>query len=94
MEFTGPVMDEMSMDGRLSMCCLAMFTGAKTGIVNPNQKIIDWFKARTSVPFEPQYSDKDAKYAKTYQYDGSKIEPQVVVPPDRHTVRNIKEVEG
>ena len=71
MEFTGPVMDEMSMDGRLSMCCLAMFTGAKTGIVNPNQKIIDWFKARTSVPFEPQYSDKDAKYVKTYQYDGS-----------------------
>jgi homoaconitase/3-isopropylmalate dehydratase large subunit len=94
MEFTGPVMDEMSMDGRLSMCCLAMFTGAKTGIVNPNQKIIDWFKARTNVPFEPQYSDKDAKYVKTYQYDGSKIEPQVVVPPDRHTVKSIKEVEG
>ena len=47
MEFTGPVMDEMSMDGRLSMCCLAMFTGAKLGIVNPDQKIIDWFKART-----------------------------------------------
>ena len=51
MEFTGPVMDDMSMDGRLSMCCLAMFTGAKTGIVNPNQQIIDWFKARTKVAF-------------------------------------------
>ena len=72
MEFTGPVMDDMSMDGRLSMCCLAMFTGAKTGIVNPNQKIIDWFKARTNIPFEPQISDPDAKYVKTYNYDGSK----------------------
>ena len=94
MEFTGPVMDEMSMDGRLSMCCLAMFTGAKIGIVNPDQKVIDWFKARTKVPFEPQVSDPDAKYVKTYEYDGSKIEPQVVVPPHRHTVKNISEVEG
>ena len=93
-EFTGPVMDDMSMDGRLSMCCLAMFTGAKTGIVNPNQQIIDFFKARTKVKFEPQYSDKDAKYIKTYEFDGSKIEPQVVVPPHRHTVQTIKDVEG
>jgi len=93
-EFTGPVMDEMSMDGRLSMCCLAMFTGAKLGIVNPDQKVIDWFKARTKVSFEPQVSDKNAKYAKTYEFDGSKIEPQVVVPPHRRTVKNIAEVEG
>ena len=94
MEFTGRVMDEMSMDGRLSMCYLAMFTGAKLGIVNPDQKIIDWFKARTKVPFEPQVSDPDAEYVKTYDFDGSKIEPQVVVPPYRHTVKNIAEVEG
>jgi 3-isopropylmalate/(R)-2-methylmalate dehydratase large subunit len=95
MEFTGPVMEDMSIDGRLSMCCLAMFTGAKLGIVNPDQKVIDWFKARTKVPFEPQVSDPDAKYAKVYEIDGSKIEPQVVVPPHRQTgVKNIKDVEG
>ena len=94
MEFTGSVMDEMSMDGRLSMCCLSVFTGAKTGIVNPDQKIIDWFKARTKVPFKPQVSDPDAQYVKTYEYDGSKIEPQVVVPPYRRTVKPISQVEG
>jgi len=94
MEFTGPVMDDMNMDGRLSMCCLAIFTGAKLGIVNPDKKILDWFKARTSVTFEPQVSDSDAKYVKTYEYDGAKIEPQVVVPPLRHTVKNISAVEG
>ena len=38
MEFTGPVMDDMSIDSRLSMCCLSIFTGAKLGIVNPDQK--------------------------------------------------------
>jgi 3-isopropylmalate/(R)-2-methylmalate dehydratase large subunit len=94
MEFTGPVMEEMSMDGRLSMCCLSVFTGAKLGIVNPDQKIIDWFKARTKVHFEPQVSDPDATYAKTYEYDASNIEPQVVIPPYRHTVKNVGAVEG
>jgi len=94
MEFTGPVMDEMSMDGRLSMCCVSVFAGAKLGIVNPDQKIIDWFKARTKIHFEPQFSDSDAVYAKTYEYDGSVIEPQVVVPPLRHTVKGVSTVEG
>ena len=46
------------------------------------------------MPFEPQVSDRDAKYVKTYEYDGAKIEPQVVIPPHRHAVRNISEVEG
>jgi 3-isopropylmalate/(R)-2-methylmalate dehydratase large subunit len=94
MEFTGPVMEEMSIDGRLSMCCLSVFTGAKTGIVNPDQKVFDWFKTRTKVHYEPQVSDPDAVYAKTYEYDGSKIEPQVVVPPYRRTVQPVSQVEG
>ncbi len=94
MEYTGPVIDSMSIAGRCSMCCLSVFTGAKLGIVNPDQKVLDWFKTRTDVPFEPQVSDSDARYVKTYEYDGSKIEPQVVVPPHRHTVKNIAEVEG
>jgi len=81
MEFTGPVVEDMSLDGRLSMCCLSIFTGAKTGIVNPDQKVFDWFKTRTKVHYKPQVSDPDAQYAKVYNYDGSKIEPQVVVPP-------------
>jgi 3-isopropylmalate/(R)-2-methylmalate dehydratase large subunit len=94
MEYTGSVVEDMSMDGRLTMCCLSIFTGAKTGIVAPDQKVIDWFKARTKVPFEPQYSDKDAEYAKVYKYDGSKIEPQVVVPPYRRTVVPVSQAVG
>jgi len=44
MEFHRTVMEEMSIDGRLkSMCCLSVCTGAKTGIVNPEPKIFDWF---------------------------------------------------
>ncbi len=93
-EYTGPVIDAMSIDGRCSMCCLSVFIGAKTGIVNPDKKVIDWYKARTKEPFEPLTSDPDATYVATYEINGSKIEPMVVVPPHRHTVKNIAEVEG
>ena len=94
MEYTGPVVDEMGMDSRISMCCLSVFAGAKLGIVNPNQKVIDWFRERTKVPFEPQVSDADAEYAKIYEYDASKIEPQVVIPPYRRTATKISDAEG
>ena len=80
MEFTGPVMDEMSMDGRLSMCCLAMFTGAKLGIVNPDQKIIDWFKARTRCALRAPGSDPDAKYVKTYDTMVRRLSPRWLFP--------------
>jgi 3-isopropylmalate/(R)-2-methylmalate dehydratase large subunit len=94
MEYTGPVMDDMTMDSRITMCCLSVFAGAKLGIVNPNQQIVDWFRERTKVPFEAQVSDADAVYIKTYEYDASKIEPQVVVPPFRRSATNISNVEG
>jgi len=94
MEFTGSVMEDMSIDGRLSMCCLTVFTGAKTGIVNPDQKVFDWFKNRAQVKYETQISDLDAVYAKTYEINGSDIEPQVVIPPYRRTVKPISQVEG
>jgi 3-isopropylmalate/(R)-2-methylmalate dehydratase large subunit len=91
MEWTGPVIDDMSMDGRFSLCCNALFTGAKTGIVNPDQKTIVYVKERTEEPFELLVSDPDAKYAKAYDYDVSDLEPQVVEPPKRWTVKPLKE---
>jgi 3-isopropylmalate/(R)-2-methylmalate dehydratase large subunit len=94
MEWTGPVIDQMSMDGRFSLCCNALFVGAKTGIVNPDQKTIDYVSARTEEPFEPIVSDQDAEFAKTYNYDVSDLEPQIVPPPKRYVVKPVKEYTG
>lgn len=94
MEFVGPTIDAMSIDGRLTICDLVLFMGAVTGIVNPDKKTIDYVKARTTVPFEPLRSDPDAGYADSLDFDVSKLEPQVAVPPKRHTVKPISEVKG
>ncbi len=94
LEFTGPVVDDMSIDGRLSMTGLALFAGATTGIINPDKKTIDHVKARTDIPFTPLTSDPDAEYVKVYNIDVSDLEPQVVVPPYRNGAKPISEVEG
>ncbi len=94
LEYTGPAVDEMSIDSRKAMCGHSAFTSAFSGIINPDKKTIDWVKPRTKESFEPLTSDPDAKYAKTYDFDVSQIGPQVVLPPKRHFVKPISEVKG
>jgi 3-isopropylmalate/(R)-2-methylmalate dehydratase large subunit len=94
LEWTGPVVDAMSMEERFSLSSSAIFTGAWTSLMNPDQQTIDYVRARTRAPFEPLSSDPDASYAKVYEFDVSKIEPLVVPPPKRHIVKTVKELEG
>ena len=94
MEFTGPTIDNMEMDARFSLCCNALFTGAWTAIINPDQKTLDYVKKRTSEPFKPLVSDPDAHYAKVYHFDISNLAPQVVPPPERYIVKPVTELEG
>ena len=94
MEWSGPAIDEMAMDGRFTLCSLALFTGAWTAIVNPDEKVLDYVKARTKEPFEPLVSDADARYAQVFEFDVSDLVPQVVPPPERYHVKPVTEVAG
>ncbi|MBI4334849.1 MAG: 3-isopropylmalate dehydratase large subunit [Chloroflexi bacterium] len=94
MEWTGPAIDALGMDGRFTVCCGALFTGAWTAIVNPDGKTLDYVRARTNEPFEPVSSDPDASFARVHEFDVSQILPQVVSPPRRNSVSPVARVEG
>jgi len=94
LEWTGPYIDRLDMDGRFSICSQALFTGAWTAIMNPDAKTIEYVKAHTTAPFEPLKSDPDAEYARVVDVDVSHLEPQMVPPPKRHVVRSVRELEG
>jgi len=85
MEFAGSAIDAMSIEERMTICNMAIEAGGKNGIIAPDQKAIDYVKARTSKPFTPVYSDKDAPVWKTVRYDVSTFVPCVAQPhlPDR-----------
>ncbi len=89
LEFGGPTIKNMSIDGRMALCNMAVEMGAKAGIIEPDQKTLDYVKTRTDKPINPVKSDPDAKYERTLELDISKLEPQIAVP---HAVDNVKPV--
>ncbi len=93
MEFTGEAIKEISIDGRLTMCNMAIEAGAKNGIIAPDEKTIEFVKKvnRNKRKFKLLYSDKDAKYSKIMEYDIGKIEPVVSFPHLPSNVRKVKE---
>ncbi|MBU1853826.1 MAG: 3-isopropylmalate dehydratase large subunit [Candidatus Omnitrophica bacterium] len=87
MEFTGPVIHDLPMDDRFSMCNMAIEAGAKSGIIEPDGIAVKYLRlvarrwpltARKKI-LELK-SDKDAIYSEVREYDVSKIEPQVSAP--------------
>jgi len=80
MEFTGDAVASLDMDGRLSMCNMAIEAGAKNGIVPPDDVTRAYEEGRAER--QPVYveSDPDAEYAQVFEWDASAIEPQVAAP--------------
>ena len=88
-EFVGPTIGNISVDGRMVLCNMAVEMGAKTGIIVPNETILDYVKSRTTKPFKPVKSDRDATYKKVLDVDVTDLEPQVSCP---HSVDNVKPI--
>ncbi|MYM62733.1 3-isopropylmalate dehydratase large subunit [Pseudomaricurvus sp. HS19] len=87
-EFGGQVFLDMSMEGRMTVCNMAIEAGARAGMVAVDQTTIDYVKGRTYAPKGEQWemavaewrelvSDADAQFDKVVEIDGASIKPQV-----------------
>ncbi len=94
MELGGPGIAELSLEGRQTISCLAMFTGAITAVINPDEKALAYIRERQRLDIEPEYSDPDATYASRHEIDVSTLEPVAVVPPNPANTRDLSEVVG
>ncbi len=88
MQFGGGGIDEMSVESRLTLCNMTTEAGAKNGIVEPDQKVVDYLSSRGATNVNLIKGDADAEYAKTFEYESSEMEPVVAKPfsPDNVTV--------
>lgn len=97
MEFSGPVIENMNMDGRFTICNMAIEAGGKAGIINPDQKTLDYLRdklkrediEKLKKKIHKLRSDPDALYFDVKEYDLSALEPLVACP---HLPSNVKPV--
>ena len=87
-EFGGQVFRDMSMEGRMTVCNMAIEAGARVGMVAVDDKTVDYVKGRPFSPTGEQWdqalaywstlhSDADAVFDTVVEMSGGEIEPQV-----------------
>lgn len=87
-EFGGDVFRNMSMEGRMTVCNMAIEAGARVGLVAVDQTTIDYFDGRPFAPKGEQWeaavaqwrdlvSDADAEFDAVVEIHAEDIEPQV-----------------
>lgn len=80
MEFGGEAIKELSMDGRFTMCNMAIEAGAKNGIIEPDEVTRAYCEDRFQREAVYLQSDEDAEYAVVHDIDVNEIKLQVARP--------------
>ncbi len=94
LEIGGEALEHISLEGRQTITCLAMFTGAITAIVNPDQQSLDYALPRARIKLDPVSSDPDAHYAAVHDINLDDLEPIVVIPPSPANTRDLSDFAG
>ncbi|MBN1469696.1 MAG: 3-isopropylmalate dehydratase large subunit [Fusobacteriaceae bacterium] len=104
MEFTGPIVDNMSMESRMTLCNMAIEAGGTCGICYPDMTTIEYLwqfikddynsKEEALEEYKKLVSDQDAKYEKIIEYNLSDLEPLVTYGFKPDNVKTVREMEG
>ncbi|MFH0856220.1 MAG: 3-isopropylmalate dehydratase large subunit [Candidatus Omnitrophota bacterium] len=89
LEFCGPVIDRLDMDGRFTMSNMAVEMGAKAGFMPVDNITIDWLSSQgvRKPEIKQIRADIDAGYERVLEFDISGLKPQVSLP---HVVDNAR----
>ena len=103
-EFTGPAVDAMGMDSRMTLCNMAIEAGGTCGVCYPDMVTVDflWPFIQNDFPSREaalaEYSkwlpDADAVYDKVVTMDVSELEPMVTFGYKPDQVKTVREMEG
>ncbi|XP_020584659.1 3-isopropylmalate dehydratase large subunit, chloroplastic [Phalaenopsis equestris] len=95
MEFLGSTVESLSMEERMTLCNMVVEAGGKNGVVPADKTTFKYLEDKTSVEYQPVYSDENARFIQDYKFDVSKLEPLVAKPhsPDnRGLARECRDV--
>ena len=87
-EFAGETIRNLSLEGRMTVCNMAIEAGARSGLIACDQKTIDYVRGRPFAPtgaaweaavaaWQTLHSDDDAVFERVVEIDATEIAPQV-----------------
>ncbi|WP_282135875.1 3-isopropylmalate dehydratase large subunit [Seonamhaeicola maritimus] len=87
-EYAGDVFEDMTMEGRMTVCNLSIEMGARGGMIAPDEKTYEYIKGRKHTPkgtdwdrameyWKTLKTDDDAEFDVEFNYDASDIEPMI-----------------
>lgn len=94
MQFSGEVVDKMSMEERLTLTNMTTEAGAKNGIIEPDEITFEYLKKRTENKYVPVKGDKDAEYSDTFNYDIQSLDPIIAKPFSPENICSVGDIEG
>ncbi|MBW2490559.1 MAG: 3-isopropylmalate dehydratase large subunit [Deltaproteobacteria bacterium] len=102
LEFTGPVVEAMSMESRMTLCNMAVEAGGTSGICWPDMKTVEYLwefikdeyadKQDALNHYRQFCSDPDAQYEQVMEHDISRLEPMVTFGYKPDQVKPVKEM--
>ncbi|MCK4621942.1 MAG: 3-isopropylmalate dehydratase large subunit [Desulfuromonadales bacterium] len=103
-EFRGPIVDEMSMEARMTLCNMAIEAGGTSGVCMPDMTTVEYLwpfiqdefasKEAALKDYSKWISDADASYDKVLDIDVSNLEPQVTFDYKPDCVKPVSEMSG
>ena len=87
-EYAGKVFENMTMEGRMTVCNLSIEMGARGGMIAPDQTTFDYLEGRLYAPkgeawntavayWKTLKTDADAKFDEEINFEASDIEPMI-----------------
>jgi len=87
-EYAGQVFEDMTMEGRMTVCNLSIEMGARGGMIAPDQKTFEYISGREFTPkgadlekaqayWDTLYTDEGAEFDREITFQGSDIEPMI-----------------
>ncbi len=104
MEFTGPVVDSMTMESRMTLCNMAIEAGGTSGVCYPDMTTVDYLwehikndyktKDDALADYRKWISDADAVYDSVIDIDVNILEPMVTYGYKPDEVKPVREMDG
>jgi len=87
-EYAGQVFEDMTMEGRMTVCNLSIEMGARGGMIAPDKKTFEYISGREFTPkgadlekaqayWDTLYTDEGAEFDREITFQGSDIEPMI-----------------